>query len=211
MRTDDLVAVLSRDAAMVSPWWRRPSPVIASGAAAAAAAFAIFLPVRGDLLAASGFGPTMYKWLLACILALVGGSGVLRLRRPDADASPFWTLAGLLAAFAVCSLAYDLWSSGASGSWERLAGSSAFACLRSIGWLSLAPLAAFLAVLRAGAVTSPCLAGATAGFAAAGIGAFLYALKCTEDSALFVVTWYGLSAVILAAIAALLGHWLLRW
>jgi hypothetical protein len=55
------------------------------------------------------------------------------------------------------------------------------------------------------------LAGATAGLAAAGIGALLYASHCQDDSPLFMATWYVIATVIVALIGALLGTRFLRW
>ena len=45
----------------------------------------------------------------------------------------------------------------------------------------------------------PSLAGAVAGLAAGGVAATLYAAHCTDDSPLFVATWYTLAIAALAA------------
>ena len=65
-------------------------------------------------------------------------------------------------------------------------------CLTLIPLLSIGPPICLLA-LRNGASTRPGLAGAIAGLAASGIGATFYATNCTDDSPLFVVTWYPLA------------------
>jgi hypothetical protein len=75
--------------------------------------------------------------------------------------------------------------------------------------LSIGPLASLLAALRCGAPSSPGLAGAVAGLAASGIAATLYAANCTDDSALFMMTWYPIATLIAAGY--LLGRKLLRW
>jgi hypothetical protein len=211
VRTDDLIGALSRDAAIVVPWWHRPAPVLAIGACLATIAFALVLTIRADLLSVHGIGPTLYKWAFAVSLAGFGTFAALRFRQPGASFALFpWmllVLTGLLAA----GTGLDLWSNGAAGFMDRMAGSSALACLQNIGWLSIIPLVAFLVLLRAGATTSPGLAGFAAGLSAAGFAAFLYALKCTEDNLTFVVAWYGLAALIVGGITAVFGRWLLRW
>ena len=56
--------------------------------------------------------------------------------------------------------------------------------------MSLPLLAAALIGLRHGAPTRPAVAGAIAGLLSAGLAATLYASHCTDDSPLFVATWY---------------------
>jgi hypothetical protein len=65
--------------------------------------------------------------------------------------------------------------------------------------------------LRNGATTRPALAGAAAGLAAAGIGAFLYSAHCRDDSPLFIIAWYVIATAIVTLIGALLGLRYLRW
>jgi Negative regulator of sigma F len=61
-----------------------------------------------------------------------------------------------------------------SGLWrQRLIGTNAMVCLKSIPFLGLAPLAAALFCLRQGAPDHPALAGAAAGLLAGAIGAAL--------------------------------------
>jgi hypothetical protein len=211
MRTDHLIAALAQDARLALPWWQRPAVVLSAGAALSVAAFALVMPVRGDLLAQHAFAPTAYKWILAGGLALLGGRVALGLRQPGAKSPLLRVVAGLFAGLLLVTLAYDLAVHGSSGFFDRLFGSSAMMCLQSVGWLSLAPLAAVFLVLRAGAVTSPATAGFAAGLASAGFAAALYALKCTEDNALFVVTWYSLAAFLVGLVAMFIGRWFLRW
>jgi hypothetical protein len=45
----------------------------------------------------------------------------------------------------------------------------------------------------------------------AGFAATLYASHCTDDSPLFVATWYTLSAALVTAVGALAGSKLLRF
>jgi hypothetical protein len=72
-------------------------------------------------------------------------------------------------------------------------------------------LIAALAVLRGGAPLRPGLTGAVAGLFAGGLGAALYATHCTDDSPLFVATWYSLAIAIMVLVGFAAGHKVLRW
>jgi len=61
------------------------------------------------------------------------------------------------------------------------------------------------------AVTRPAAAGAMAGLLSAGLAATVYASHCTDDSPLFVATWYSLATALVTALGALLGSKLLRF
>jgi hypothetical protein len=75
----------------------------------------------------------------------------------------------------------------------------------------IGPLVTFLLALRHGAPTRPELAGAVAGVLAGGIAATFYAAHCTDDSPLFVVTWYTIAIAGLALVGAAAAHRLVRW
>jgi hypothetical protein len=98
----------------------------------------------------------------------------------------------------------DLWMT-------RLIGRNWAHCLMMIPILSIPPLAVLVAALRAGAPGHPMLTGALAGAAAAGVAATFYASNCTDDSPLFVVTWYPLATAIVVVAGALAGRRWLRW
>ena len=93
----------------------------------------------------------------------------------------------------------------------RLVGHNARFCLTLIPLLSIGPLVCLLAALREGAPSSPGLAGAVAGLGASGIAATFYAANCTDDSALFVITWYPIATLIVTIAGYLIGRKLLRW
>jgi hypothetical protein len=93
----------------------------------------------------------------------------------------------------------------------RLVGNNSRVCLVAIPSLSLPLLAAALFGLRHGAPARPALAGAMAGLLSAGLAATLYAAHCSDDSPLFVATWYTLATALVTAIGALAGAKLLRF
>jgi hypothetical protein len=83
--------------------------------------------------------------------------------------------------------------------------------MTAIPLLSLPILAGALMGLRHGAPSRPALAGAVAGMLSAGLAATLYASHCTDDSPLFVATWYTAAAIPVVVIGALAGNRMLRW
>ena len=93
----------------------------------------------------------------------------------------------------------------------RLIGSNSMLCLAAIPLLSLPLLVAALAGLRHGASTRPAVTGGIAGLLSAGLAATLYASHCTDDSPLFVATWYTIGTALVAAIGALAGQRVLRF
>jgi hypothetical protein len=93
----------------------------------------------------------------------------------------------------------------------RLVGKNWWTCLMTIPLMSLPLLAGALIGLRHGAPARPAVAGAIAGMLSAGLAGTLYASHCTDDSPLFVATWYTLATALVAAIGALAGAKLLRY
>jgi hypothetical protein len=151
------------------------------------------------------------KFVDTLVFTLPAALLCLRFLRPDARANvvglAFLAPIALLAAGVIGELTLvpsELWGT-------RLVGSNSIHCLTVIPLLSIAPLAALLFAMRAGAPSNPRIAGALAGAAAAGIAATLYAANCPDDSPLFVASWYPLATVIVAAVGALAGDRLLRW
>jgi hypothetical protein len=93
----------------------------------------------------------------------------------------------------------------------RLVGSNSRVCMTAIPLMSLPLLAAALFGLRHGAPTRPVITGAVAGLLSAGLAATLYASHCTDDSPLFVATWYTIATALVSAIGALAGSKVLRF
>lgn len=98
-----------------------------------------------------------------------------------------------------------------SGSARLLFGTSWQSCPWRIAILSLPLLAGLLWVVRQHAPVQLRRAGAVAGLCAGSMASALYALACPEQSAAFMLTWYGLGigASTLAGMAA--GPRVLRW
>jgi hypothetical protein len=212
MKTGDLIRAIARDAAAPRPALaRRLAGALAIGGAVAAVLFSLGLGVRADIGAALG----TWRFLLKLAVVLVAFACALwacaRLTRPEArlgEVAPALAAAPLLLAAAV-ALELALVPSGAWA--ERAIGSNARVCLVAVPVLSIAPLAALLAALRAGAPGSPWAAGAVAGALAGALASALYATHCIDDSPLFVALWYSLAVLPVVLAGALAGGRVLRW
>jgi hypothetical protein len=172
--------------------------------------FVIRLGVRADI------EPALASWRFDLKIGMVLAALVLAFgfcrecARPDPSDRPAKRLLAL-ALLASAAVVAELVLVPEAAWGKRLVGSNSLVCLSAIPVLSIAPLAAVLAILRRGAPASPRLAGAAAGLLAAASGATLYAFHCFDDSPLFVVTWYSLAAAPIVVVGGFLGGRLLRW
>jgi hypothetical protein len=176
----------------------------------AAIAFFSLLGPRADIAAAAATPRFLLKFVLTAALAATALACAAALARPQA--SP--RIVGLLAlapAMLALSVASEMMLVPQPGWYARWIGNNNMQCLTFIPLIGLAPLAVLLAALRRGAPARPHLAGAIAGIAAGGIAATFYAAHCTDDSPLFVATWYSIAILGLAALGALAGGRVLRW
>jgi hypothetical protein len=211
VKTEDLISVLAADSKPPRRLGRSLLAALAAGALIAGAAFFATLGFRPDIEAAMGTIRFPFKFLVTLSLAAAAIGIVWRIGRPGVPlALPSQILivpVFLLVAAVVIELIVM-----PQASWgARLVGSNALHCLTAIPLLSIPTLAALLYVMRDSAPSNPGLAGAVAGLAAAGIAATYYATNCTDDSPLFVATWYSLAVSIVGAAGGLMGRQLLRW
>ncbi len=214
MKTHDLINALAQDHAA------RPQPqplrwtfltAMAAGLGVAVVAFALTLGVRHDVASAILTWRYDFKFVVTLTLAVTSARLVWRLARPAADfrsAELALAAAPLLLAGAVL---YELWAVPASSWLPRAIGSHSVACVVSIAFLSLAPLAAAFYALRRGAPLRPGLAGAAAGLLASALAAVLYATHCPDDSPLFGAIWYTSAMAIVTAAGSIAGRRWLRW
>lgn len=211
MKTATLIEALVADRATRGrPMARAIAGALALGGLASLALFLVVLGVRADIAEALMTWRFDFKVVLVVLALGLAFSLCLALTRPVTSGRAGWRVLPL-AILAAAAVAVELAALPGSAWAARLVGSNAAICLTAIPALALAPLASLLWILRSGAPASPALAGAAAGLLAWTAGASLYAFHCFDDSPLFVVTWYGLAAVPVVALGALVGRWLLRW
>ncbi len=212
MNTNDLIKTLVMDTKrpvllFPSVWWGATGLAIL----VAVAIFFTTLGLRPDFAAAAQTPRFLFKFVVTISLAVSTFFPARALSRPD-DAwrktMPYLTVAPILIAVAVMVelflLPPDIWSA-------KVIGRNSMVCLTYIPLIGIGPLVIFLAVLRHGAPTRPTVAGAVSGMLAGAIAATLYAAQCTDDSPLFVATWYTIAIAILAMLGAVGANSVARW
>jgi hypothetical protein len=212
MQTEDLVEALAADHGSRSA---APGRVLAlalvAGVATAAGLFALMLGPRPDIAEAISTPRFLLKFVETSALAATAIVLALQLMRPGAPNAG--ATVALIIAPAILMTAVvvemvlvpsDVWST-------RLVGSNSRICLTFIPLLSMPLLVAAMLAMQHGAPTRPRLAGAVAGLVAGGLAATLYAAHCTDDSPLFVATWYTIAIGAVAFAGSLAGPRVLRW
>jgi hypothetical protein len=212
MDTERFIRALASDARLASP--RLPAIFAAALTAScviAALVFFSFLGPRPDMALAASTPRFLFKFVLTLGLAIAAIITAFAASCPGAPLKrllPFLAIAPLLALAAVAA---DLVAVPPAGWASRWIGTNAEVCLTFIPLIGIGPLAVLLLAMRQGAPTRPGMAGALAGLVAGGIAATFYAAHCTDDSPLFVATWYTLAVAVLTMIGALAGSRVLRW
>jgi hypothetical protein len=212
VKTGNLIAALVADQASIeTPIARKVALALACGFVLSAAMFFWQLGWRPDIGEARGTLRFLFKFVVTAALLVPAALLAARLARPDATPGLLgWALL-IAPLLLVAGSSADLIALPANVWMVKLVGSNAAACVTLIVLLSIAPFAALLFALSQGAPSEPSLAGAVAGIAAGALAATLYAMHCTDDSPLFVATWYTIGIGIMALAGSLLGERLLRW
>jgi hypothetical protein len=212
MNTDDLINALIADLTVSKLRFRQILiGAIALGAIIAAVLFLLLIGVRPDIGQAVETARFLFKFVVTIGLATTAAGLLWRLAIPGVSPG-LWEWAWLAApALLIVAEIAELIAMPAPTWWPRLVGTNARFCLSLIPFLSIGPLACILLALRQGAPTEPGLAGAVAGLVSGGIAATLYASHCTDDSPLFVATWYPMAIGGVALVGYVAGSRLLRW
>jgi hypothetical protein len=210
VKTDDLIELLVKD----PPPWRFRSVLagaVAGGIIIAAILFFAEIGFRPDIFEAVKSARFVFKFIVTVSLAVAAIWVTLGIGRPDGSLAHRGLALSIAPALLAGAVVIELLVLPQSQWMPQLVGRNARLCLTLIPLLSIGPLACLLAALRAGAPSSPGLAGAVAGLGASGIAATFYAANCTDDSALFVMTWYPIATLIVTTAGYLVGRKLLRW
>jgi hypothetical protein len=204
MQTNDLINALKADAAKQAmplghAWW----VAIAAATIIAAAVFVVLIGPRPDFAVAAHTLRFLFKFVVTLVLTAVAFALLRVLSRPGSDvrgAARWLILTPILLGTAVAAELFAVPSDQLVTVWW---GSNVYVCLTFIPLIGLGPLAVFLAALRHGAPTRPRVAGA--------IAATFYAAHCTDDSPLFVATWYSIAIAGLVVLGAICGRRVARW
>jgi hypothetical protein len=209
VKTDDLIELLVKDSAP----WRFGSVMawaVAGGIIVAAILFFVGIGFRPDISEAVMSNRFLFKFVVTVSLAVTAIWVTLSVSRPGGSLAHRGLALAIAPALLACTAVVELLVLPESQWMPRLVHNARF-CLTLIPLLSIGPLACLLAALREGAPSSPGLAGAVAGLGASGIAATFYAATCTDDSALFVITWYPIATLTVTTAGYLIGRKLLRW
>jgi hypothetical protein len=212
METEQLIRTLAAD----NPHRARPVGLILTLALLAAAplSVAIFmmaLGVRPDVMTAMHNPFFDLKFLITLALAVSAIVVSLHLSRPEASLKGWGWLLLIPVGIIAAGIGSEMMMPQRLPMMTRLIGSNSRICMTAIPLLSLPLLAGALIGLRHGAPARPALAGAIAGLISAGLAATLYAAHCTDDSPLFVATWYPIATAMVTVVGALIGARVLRF
>jgi hypothetical protein len=212
METDQLIRTLAADSAHRAP------PVgfvlalaLLAAAPVSVAMFSAALGVRPDLMTAVRNPFFDLKFAVTIALAISAIAVSLHLSRPEASLHGWAWLLLIPAGLLVAGISGEMMMPQRLPMMTRLIGSNSRTCLTAIPAMSLPLLVATLFGLRHGAPMRPAVAGAVAGLLSAGLAATLYASHCTDDSPLFVATWYTIATALMSAIGAVAGSKVLRF
>ena len=212
METDQLIRTLAADNA------HRARPVgfvlaLALLAAAPVSVAMLFagLGVRPDLMTAMRNPFFDLKFVVTLGLAIPAIAISLHLSRPEASLRGWKWLLLIPVGLLLAGIASEMMMPQRLPMMTRLVGNNSRLCMTAIPLMSLPLLVAALIGLRHGAPTRPAVAGAIAGLLSAGLAATLYASHCTDDSPLFVATWYTIATALVTGIGALAGSSVLRF
>jgi hypothetical protein len=151
------------------------------------------------------------KFVVTLALAIAAIAVSLHLSRPEVSLKGWWWLLLIPVGILAAGIASEMMMPQRVPMMVRLIGSNSRICMTAIPLMSLPLLAGALIGLRHGATTRPAAAGAIAGLLSAGLAATLYASHCTDDSPLFVATWYPIGIALVAGVGALVGSKVLRF
>jgi hypothetical protein len=210
MKTDDLIAALSRQTPPVMPHVPERRLGLAALAALLGSALVVlvFFGPRVDL--ASVPAASVLKALFGLATAAAATPLALQSARP----------AGQLNRAAAPLVLFVLTSAVAAGVVVALAPAggrvAAFLpgfppCLMHVPLAAIPGAVVVFLVFRSLAPTRLAHAGAAAGALAGGIAVITYAMHCPIDSMGYVLAWYPLAVLICAGVGALVGPRLLRW
>jgi hypothetical protein len=212
METDQLIRTLASDSAHRAwPVSVVLALVLVAAAPVSVAMFFAGLGVRPDIMIAMHNPFFDLKFAVALGLAISAIAVGLHLSRPEASIRGWAWLLLIPVGLLVGGMASEMMLPQRLPMMTRLIGSNSRLCVTAIPLMSLPLLAAALIGLRHGAPTRPAITGAIAGLLSAGLAATLYASHCTDDSPLFVATWYTIATALVAAIGAGVGARVLRF
>jgi hypothetical protein len=212
MDTDQLIRTLAADnARLAQPVGVVLTLTLLAAAPLSIAMFFMILGVRSDIMTAMHNPFFDLKFVVTLALAISAVIVSLHLSRPEALLRRWVLLLLIPVGILAAGIGSEMMLPQRLPMMTRLVGHNSRVCMTVIPLMSMPLLAGSLIGLRNGAPSRPAVAGAIAGMMSAGLAATLYASHCTDDSPLFVLTWYSVATAVVAAIGALAGSRVLRY
>jgi hypothetical protein len=199
MDTDRLIRTLALDSASSTPMTRAWALAAGTAAIIAAAVFWISIGPRADIAYAAGTVRFLFKFVATSALFATALWALAALARPGANLRAVLPALLVAPSLLLIAVGMELIAIPADQIGRRWLGTNSMVCMTFIPLIGIGPLAVFLLALRHGAPTAP------------SISATFYAAHCTDDSPLFVATWYTLAIALLALAGAVAGRFVARW
>lgn len=182
-----------------------------AGATVGLVAFVALFGVRSDFVAILSSFSFWMKAGYAGAIALLAIMLLNDFARPERDPTPKLVLFAAPIILLGLLAGAELLTNSASGWRDLFLGMSAGECSVRIAFFALPTFFILMAAFRRFAPTQLTKTGAVIGAAAGAVGALIYMLYCREFAASFVLIWYSLGILSMAALGALLGPELLKW
>jgi len=211
MKTDDLITLLANDLPVRWRFSRVFELAFLGCVLLTAALFFSLIHTRPDVAQAAMTVRFLFKFVVTLTLTLTAIGLIVRVAQPGVPIG-LWRCS-LLAAPILLLLAVivELFTTPESTWAAHWIGVNISQCMTLIPSMAMVPLACIFLALRQGAPKHPGVAGAIAGLVSSGIAATFYASHCTDDSPLFVATWYPLASASVVYVGYLAGLKFLRW
>lgn len=213
VKTDELIDNLSETLAPVPRHavLLRLAQGVGGGAIVSFLILWVSMGFRPDLAQAVGTSMYWMKFFYTLSLALFAFWATERLARPSSKAG--WPLLG--AAVVILALTFlsgmQMMYTPPAKRMPMLMGHSSHVCPWLIVGLSIPIFIGTFWALRALAPTRIVLAGAVAGFASGALGAWIYAFRCDETTAPFLLVFFTLGMALVGLLGALVARRALRW
>lgn len=215
-RTDDLINLLSKDTLTSASFTKditRMLLCVIPLALLATYGVALWteMPLRKDYLEAIFLPFVALKQLVPLLVIITLLPVLAKLYRPHADLGNLARFCLLAAGLVDVAIIIELYLQPSENWMTLFVGKTMTQCLTGVSFISASILCGGLYVMRGGATVRPTYTGFVLGIMSGGIGAFLYAFLCMEDSPLFYGVWYSLAVLNVGAVGAILGSRILRW
>lgn len=214
MKTDELVALLAKDAGPVAPdaTARRLTTALGWGMCGTTLAMAITMGVRPDIAEAATLPMFWMKLAFPASIAIAAYYAATRLARPGVrlGRAPGTALVALLAAMWMLAIV-ALFNAAPVERSTLFFGDTWRFCLVSIPLFSIPVFGAGMWAMKGLAPTRLALAGGAAGLLAGAVSAAVYSLHCPEMAVPFLAVWYVLGMLVPAIAGAVIGPRLLHW